>query len=49
MSIILPNPDCEAGKHENCYGDGWDALLEQPAPCPCDCHQMARDDQGVPL
>ena len=33
------NPDCRDGKHASCSGEGWDLEADEPAPCPCDCHQ----------
>lgn len=38
MSALL-NPDCRDGKHQACYGDGWDLERDEPANCPCDCHK----------
>lgn len=34
------NPDCAAGKHRACQGDGWDFLRDEPAPCSCECHEL---------
>lgn len=36
------NPDCRDGKHASCSGDGWDETTDQPADCPCNCHEEAR-------
>ena len=33
------NPDCRDGKHASCSGVGWDVEQDEPAPCPCGCHQ----------
>jgi hypothetical protein len=32
------NPDCAAGKHTACHGDGWDHDADEPTDCPCPCH-----------
>lgn len=37
------NPDCRDGKHASCSGDGWDSRLDEPAPCPCACHDPQPD------
>jgi hypothetical protein len=28
-------PECRQGKHDNCFGDGWDLESDAPAVCPC--------------
>jgi len=38
------NPDCAAGKHHACRGDGWDFDTDAPCACPCECHQITRED-----
>lgn len=35
------NPDCKAGKHDACNGDGWDG--ENVVQCPCGCHETIED------
>jgi hypothetical protein len=35
---VLADPDCIAGKHDNCSGKGLDVGIDQPAQCPCMCH-----------
>jgi hypothetical protein len=37
-TVVLIDPDCAAGKHDNCSGNGFDVGADQPAPCPCRCH-----------
>lgn len=32
------NPDCLAGKHPACNGDGWDYKMDGPVACRCACH-----------
>lgn len=32
------NPDCLAGKHPACNGDGWDYKADGPVACRCACH-----------
>lgn len=40
--LILRDPDCVVGKHQNCNGQGWDVTNDQPADCPCECHEEAK-------
>lgn len=35
------NPDCQAGKHPACNGDGWDIDKDEPMVCPCACHERS--------
>lgn len=37
--MVKTNPECSAGKHSNCSGDGWDLERDEPAQCPCECHE----------
>ena len=37
--MIIPNPDCQAGKHRACNGTGWDAAADELATCTCACHR----------
>jgi len=45
-SPIQTNPDCAAGKHDACNGDGWDTRFETVCECPCDCHPPKGEDRG---
>lgn len=33
------NPECRAGKHQNCDGQGWRDDLGNIGPCLCGCHE----------
>jgi hypothetical protein len=46
MTVII-DPDCAAGKHNNCDGTGWDENTEALADCPCTCHAPAEPIQHV--
>lgn len=35
------SPDCKAGSHPACSGDGWCDIDDQQVPCSCACHQPA--------
>lgn len=36
------NPECRAGKHSNCDGQGWREDLGHIGPCLCGCHEKTR-------
>lgn len=37
--MIIVNPECEAGKHGNCTGKGFDDESDDfYVDCPCSCH-----------
>lgn len=36
------NPECRAGKHSNCDGNGWRDDLGRIGPCLCGCHDPTR-------
>ena len=36
---VRANPDCAAGKHDACNGDGWDNRIDAVCDCPCTCHE----------
>ena len=38
-AAVAASPDCRAAKHTACSGDAWDVVRDEPAACPCSCHQ----------
>jgi hypothetical protein len=37
------NPECAAGKHDNCDGKAWRDDLNDIGSCRCGCHDQAID------
>lgn len=42
-----PSPDCVAGKHGSCVGDGWDDAAGAFVGCPCACHDTCQECDGT--
>lgn len=42
--VILVNPECRDGKHDNCDGNAWDTRTDAVTDCPCTCHEPKEND-----